>query len=372
LRNIHTNLDVLGRALLVNSKGRFVKNKYIIIESDDWGSIRTTKKENFKRFSRISYGNPYLNHDTIASVDDLNALFDTIGLFTDSVGNHPVFTFNTVVGNPNFTKIADSGFEKYFYEPFTDTLESYYPSQRVFDLWSAGIEADFICPQFHGREHLNVPVWMNALREKNPELIELFNLGSWSTRSGKVNGSLVKLQAALDYENDGLLEYQKAAVKEGLSLFKQIFGFKAESMIANNYTWSPDLHKTINQNGVNLMQSMKYQVLPYSKYGKRKLIRRRFGENIDGLIFNVRNCIFEPSLFPESYDSISNCMKQIDVAFRLKKPAVISSHRLNYIGIHNENNRARSLKSLKNLLSLCLKRWPDVRFISSNKLLDIL
>lgn len=372
LKNINSNIDILGRAFLVNSKGRCLSDKYIIIESDDWGSIRTTTKENFNRFSSISYGNPYLDYDSIASPEDLNALFDTIESFSDSIGNHPVFTFNTVVANPNFQRIADHRFEEYFYEPFTDTINSYYPSQRVFEMWKIGIEAGLIYPQFHGREHLNVPVWMNALRQRDSELLELFNLGSWSTLSGKVNGSLVKIQAALDYEKDDQLEYQKTFLIEGLSLFEEIFGFKADSMIANNYTWSSHLHNTIKMNGVKMMQSMKYQVMPYSNYNKHRLIRRYFGESIDGLTFNVRNCIFEPSLYPPSYDSVSNCMKQIDMAFRFKKPAVISSHRLNYIGVHKEFNRTRSLNLLRTLLVRCLKKWPDVRFISSNQLLDII
>jgi len=52
----------------------------------------------------------------------------------------------------------------------------------------------------------------------------------------------------------------------------------------------------------------------------------------------------------------------------MKKPALISSHRLNYIGYIDENNRKKNLRQLKTLLSEVIKRWPDVEFLTSDQL----
>jgi hypothetical protein len=84
----------------------------------------------------------------------------------------------------------------------------------------------------------------------------------------------------------------------------------------------------------------------------------------------TRNCIFEPS--EEGKDWVDSCIRDIKIAFRMRKPAVISTHRVNYIGALEENNRARGLKQLDELLGAVTKRWPDVEFITSDQLGDII
>ena len=61
-------------------------------------------------------------------------------------------------------------------------------------------------------------------------------------------------------------------------------------------------------------------------------------------------------------------MKEIEIAFRWKKPAVISTHRVNYIGNLVENNRIKGLQSLKELLTKMLAKWPDIEFMTSVEL----
>ena len=53
---------------------------------------------------------------------------------------------------------------------------------------------------------------------------------------------------------------------------------------------------------------------------------------------------------------------------QMGKPLIISFHRLNYIGFIDETNRSRNLLLLKQLLKLLTERWPDVEFMSSDKL----
>jgi hypothetical protein len=356
----------------INYQGKSFSDKLVVFESDDWGSIRTTTRSEYSQFDKISSGNPYLSYDTLAGASDLDSLYNTLRFFKDADRNHPVFTFNTVVANPDFDKIKASGYEKYFFEPFTETLEKYYPSQSIFKIWKEGINEGLVSTQFHGREHLNVPIWLKALKGGNEELQHLFNLGTWSASRGKVPNSLVKLQAALDYQGLRPVEYQNEFVCEGLDLFENIFGFRSKTMIANNYTWSPELHEILLGNGVELMQSMKYQVLPYGNHEKHKLERRYFGEKTGGMTFNIRNCVFEPSLSAPNFDDVSVCLAQMRNAFRFNKPAVIVSHRLNYIGEHDEKNRNQNINKLSELLRRALATWPDIRFTDSARILELI
>ena len=62
----------------------------------------------------------------------------------------------------------------------------------------------------------------------------------------------------------------------------------------------------------------------------------------------------------------------MEVAFLWRKPATISSHRVNYIGFLHSENRERSLKKLEELLSRMLKKWPDIEFMTSSELGDLI
>ena len=74
----------------------------------------------------------------------------------------------------------------------------------------------------------------------------------------------------------------------------------------------------------------------------------------------------------ESKNWIDNCLKEIEIAFRWEKPAVISSHRVNYIGYINSANRTNGLKQLKTLLDEIVKRWANVEFLTTDQLGDLI
>lgn len=94
--------------------------------------------------------------------------------------------------------------------------------------------------------------------------------------------------------------------------------------------------------------------------------RNKFGQ-----YFLVRNCFFEPSLSKTS-DPVGECLKRINIAFRWHKPAIISSHRINYMGSLVEKNRSDNLKLLKDLLESIIKTWPDVEFMTSDELGELI
>jgi hypothetical protein len=71
-------------------------------------------------------------------------------------------------------------------------------------------------------------------------------------------------------------------------------------------------------------------------------------------------------------DWVDEAMSRINTAFLWKKPAVIGSHRLNYIGTIDPENRSRNLETLGQLLKRIVKQWPDVEFISSADLAEII
>lgn len=373
--NVFNNFRSSLARHLVNYKGWQTTRKIIVIESDDWGSIRMPSKEIYDNLlkSGIRVDRcPYNRYDSLASEEDLSALFDVLTSFRDMNGNHPVITANTVVANPDFEKIKASGFKEYYYEPFTETLKRYPRHAKSFDLWQQGMNDKIFFPQFHGREHVNITLWLNLLQQNNSVFRQAFELGLWGLGKEIADTGKLNIQAAFDaFSHVDILEH-KNIIKEGLNLFEAIFGYKSKSFIANNFIWDTTLNTVLAQNGIAILQGMKFQLMPILDFNKREMIRHYTGKkNEFDQIYLVRNCVFEPTQFSNS-DNVAGCIKDIQNAFLWNRPAIITAHRLNFIGSINITNRNQNLAYLKILLSKILKMWPDIEFASSEKLGEII
>lgn len=88
-------------------------------------------------------------------------------------------------------------------------------------------------------------------------------------------------------------------------------------------------------------------------------------------IYLTRNVYFEPTLFNSS-DCVASTLRQLDIAFKLRKPAIICSHRINYIGYIDQGNRDRNLILLRRLLRSIMQRWPEVEFMTTVELGDLI
>lgn len=358
---------------LKNIIGKSVKYKYVIIESDDWGSIRMPSVKAYHNLAKKNVNlvsgdaDRYNRTDTLAGPEDFEALYDVLRKFRDTDGNHPVFTAMSVVANPNFDKIKEENFEKYFYEPFPLTLERYNKSAAI-KYWKEGIEMRLFVPEFHGREHLNVSVWMRALQNGDESTHAAFMEGCWGFRTN--NRFNINYQAAFDLEYEEDLVYQKEVLDTGLDLFKKIHGYSASVFVPPNGPFNRQLEKVVKVKGVKYIGAAKVQKEPKGQ-GKIKKHYHWLGKkNNVGLIYLTRNAFFEPNAGGK--DWVSSCLNDIDYAFKWNKPAVISSHRTNYIGSLDSKNRKESLVQLKTLLETVLKKWPDVRFITTGQLGNIL
>ena len=156
-----------------NILGWNTNRKIVVIESDDWGSIRMPSIQVYNSLLKNSIRvdkDPYCRYDTLATREDLDSLFNLLTSFKDMSGNHPIITANAIMANPYFKKIEESNFESYFFEPFTETLMRYPGCETSYELWKDGIEACIFHPQLHGREHLNINQWLSHLQANNKEM----------------------------------------------------------------------------------------------------------------------------------------------------------------------------------------------------------
>lgn len=363
------NIKALTHNLL-NIPGWRTKRHIVVIESDDWGSVRMPSKTVYDEFLRRGVRvdrDPYCRYDGLATVDDLSALFDVLSSVRDKNGRHAVVTANAVVANPVFDKIKETGFQEYFYEPFTETLNRSEAHKGSFEMWKQGMSEGVFHPQLHGREHLNVKKWLRTLREGDEVTRLAFELGTFGLTSA-VDARIKKnYMGAFNSGLDEDLPEYDAIITEGQNLFEQLFGYKSESFIATTYTWNPKIEPILARNGVKYLQGMVHQHVPQDDdttftWKKDNFTGRK---SPAGLTYITRNCYFEPS---QNSEGLDECLNRIRLAFRWHKPAIISMHRLNVIGSLVESNRTKNLSDLKTLLQTVIQRWPDVEFMSSDQL----
>ena len=352
-------------ATLINRKGKSVTKKLVVIESDDWGAIRTPSKDAVQAFQKkgLDLGNSIYKVDALESKDDLELLFSVLAKHRDRSGSAAKITANAIMANPDFDKIRASNFTEFHYEKFTETFQKYPKHANNLNLWLEGKSNGVFQPQFHGREHLNYKRWLKVLQQNNEAAHFCFDRNA--TYSGTGDYSFME---EYDWDSTEDIPEQKSVIADGLNIFKETFGEISRSFIAPCYNWDPLVEVVLREHGVEWIQGLRSQLIPTGTFDQYTSLRHTFGEsNSLGIKYNIRNCMFEPSMNPNR-DWVNSCLAQISSAFHWNKPAVICAHRINFVGFIDEKNRDRGLQDLDLLLTSILKKWPEVHFISTDEL----
>ncbi len=362
-----------------NIPGWNTKRKFVVIESDDWGSVRTYDKEAFLKLRNYGLNvdsNHYNSFDSLESNEDLNILFSTLKEFKDFKGNSPVFTPMCIMGNPDFAKILENDFQNYYFQPLEETLKEYPNHDQVINLWKTGFNENIFFPELHGREHINVRRYLKILQSHSGKeglrySLELKSLGASKFNNEKYPNYL----GALFPESIEEVKELHLQIKEAGNLFFRYLGHQPNCFIAPNAEEPKELESTLSGIGVKYLTRSKKRIYPIGN-GKFKNEWNFIGKkNIHNQLIITRNCFFEPVCFGE-HNHISSwvdsCLKEMEVAFFWHKPAIISSHRVNYIGNIEPENREMGIKSLRLLLKKMISKWPEIEFLSTKQLGEII
>lgn len=370
-------------SLLTKLKDRYIairgfhtNRKLVVIESDDWGSIRMPSAQIFKKLQKANdhpEKDGFLSNDCLENTKDLENLFQALSSVRDFRGNPAVITANFAMANPDFEKI-DYRAGQYAFEPFFKTYEQYYPEENVLDTVKQGIGQGVFFPQLHCREHLNVNRWMKALREQKPDALLAFENKTMGVFASFSPDNPFGYMDAFhtDQTTDRELEI---ILSDAAALFRHTFGYASKTFVASCFVWADALEKALTEQNIIGIQSASWQNCPvFQKHGpslKRK-IHFTGQKNSRGQIYTVRNCTYEPAYNQNPDTCAANCFNQIAKAFQNKKPAIINSHRFNYISSINPDNAQNNLRGLKKLLNKVTEEFPDVEFITTAELIDII
>lgn len=362
---------------VINIPGWSTKRKIVVIESDDWGSIRMSSKNDRDELTQAGFdfsNQPFNRYDALETNDDMTALYQVLKKHKDATGRHPVFTAVSIVANPDFEKIKAGNFQQYFYEPFTETLNRYPNSDKVIDLYKQGISERLFVPVFHGREHLNAQRWLRVLQSGNKSVLKTFQHGVTAVHIGPGKEFLGDFQAAFDLDVPEDVYYMKDVLSEGLDLFEKLWGYKSPYFVATNGPFNNSLEQVLAEKEVKYILGERFQREPLGNGNYKKHFHYIGMKNKYKQIYLTRNAMFEPAIsaFGLSKNPVENCLKSIQRSFRWGKPATICTHRINYIGRIEEANRTKNLELLDALLASIVKLWPDVEFMTSVELGDLI
>lgn len=360
--------------LVSNAKNIFwgnkVSEKLLIIESDDWGSNRMPSKKVLSSLisNRVLPEDCSSNdrYDTIIRSSDLELLYEVLTSVRDKYGNYAVITPFFNVANPDFEAIKQDDFRRYYYETFDKTLDKYGEKESVLTLLKTGIKEGIICPAYHGREHLCVPLWMKFLQNNDPIVRKAFEYGYYSVPNIIGVPNLARaFRPSLYFDTVEDKEYIKKSLVDGIVLMEKLLSVKPTCFCPPNGISHTEFDETLSKEGIVGITTSGNRIESDGKGGYTKNRIKWPSQNAWGQKYYYRNCWFEQS--QHRIDAIDFCMNQIRGAFRWNRPAIICSHHINYAGGVDVKNRDNGISLLSELLKRVIKEWPDVVFSSSNE-----
>ncbi|MCF6132692.1 hypothetical protein [Flavobacterium wongokense] len=355
---------------LKNSIGWKTNRKIVVFSVDDYGNVRLNSAQarnnmdeaGMKTYSRFDA------LDTLETTQDLEQLFEVLSSVKDKNGRHAVFTPFVLPCNIDFEKMEAEDFREFHFETLPNTYKKLSIQQPeaytgTWNLWKEGIDKGLLKPEFHGREHLNLKVFNDKLSKRDPQLLTALKNKSYTSISDEEYPTMSAF-AALDFwevtENEDL----KPILAEGIALFEEVYGYRSIYFTPPVFSIHHSLFQTLKDNGIQFLD-LALQRNEHQGFNVYKKSLNYIGKKTkEGLTIMVRNVVFEPTE-DRGIDWVDFTMKQIETAFRWNKPAIISSHRVNFCGHINPKNREKGLADLKRLLQQIVKKWPDVEFMSA-------
>ena len=370
----------MKQTLLNNIKNVYgwkTSRKIVVISVDDYGNVRLDSKKARDNMDAVGLKaiKRFDAFDSLETKEDLEILFETLTSVKDINNNPAVFTPFALPCNINFEDMAKGGNENYIYELLPVSFQkmaSKYPTsyEGTWSLWKEGIDKGLMKPQFHGREHFNLRIFKDKLKKRDKNI--LLNLKNYSnTSSSKFDYKTIKYSAAFSFWNFKENDLFEEIIKDGLIQFEKVYRYRSTHFNPPGGREHPVIHKYLKDSGI------KYLDTPFLKQehqdkGKFKKVYNYTGKkNKIGMTYQVRNVVFEPT-HNRGFDWVNYALKQIETAFFWNRPAIISSHRVNFCGHVDPNNRKIGINALKELLKKIVQKWPDVEFMSSVELGELI
>jgi hypothetical protein len=315
-----------------------LRRPILIIESDDWGPGPSGQADALLAIARLLINYP------------------------DSDGRRPVMTLGVVLATADGEKIRGSG--EYHRQSIAEPLH-----MPLLEAINKGIDAGVFAVQLHGMEHFWPPALMAASRVDESVKAWLEQGPQSATeelpsplQSRWVDASVLPARAL------SVVEIRQA-VQEEVGAFQAIFGYPPRVVVPPTFVWNAIVEQAWTEAGVEVI------VTPGRRYETRDATGQLAGTGASiyngeagrgGSVYLVRNDYFEPALGHTAQQAIA----ALETKTRQGRPTLLETHRFNFLG--SEERQTNALAELEKLLQRALDMYPDLAFMSTEKLAGVL
>jgi hypothetical protein len=323
--------------------------KAVVIESDDWGLCAWSPDEQALRVLegtpafRSAAGRRYAG-STLESAADVRRLGDLLAEFRGRDGFPPVWQANTVMASPDWTRLAPPEFACGEL-PLID-----YP--RTTDRWARpglGAEIERVrdlgvwWPELHGLHHLPESAWLGALRLGTEDARRAFEQQSPVCEAVAKSG---------EYDASEPIEIRKRNLEGAVTRFRALFGRAPESFCPPDYRWDRAIEQHAESLGVTTLQGRSERADRALPRLRHFLGRFRFPDFEGARFYLPPRIAFEPGAEVEEsvHVDVDAAHRGVREAWARHQPAIVSTHRTNYVQVHAARSEA-GLVHLRHLLS---------------------
>lgn len=319
-----------------------LRDPVLIIESDDWGPGPASDAERLRELAAIlARHQDRRGRAAVATIGVVLSLPDPANV---TVGQSGRAFLRLTLADPRFRAVREALLD--------------------------GSETGVLALQLHGMEHYWPPSLLEAA-SRDPAV------ESWIRRSPSSRTEALPAPLQMRWADAARLPSRpipaadiERAVDEEISVFADIFGRRPSVVVPPTFVWDACVEAAWANGGVRTV------VTP----GRRFVGRDTAGRLVEdshcaphngrlseaGVTYVVRDRYFEPARGHRAEDALGALQEKTSAG----RPTLLETHRDNFI--NDEQATADALAQIDRLLAAALKRFPDLRFMSTEELASAL
>lgn len=334
----------------------------VLLQSDDWGRVGVRDEEGRAelRSAGLNLGECPYDLYSLETAEDVGAVKEMLESISDAVGQPASLEMNFVVANVDFQASATQNFAKIILKPLLEGLPGSWRRPGLYEAYREGIAKRVFSPALHGASHFCRQAVSESLAraDERGELIRTL----WKAQTPYIHWRMPWV--GYEYWNPVRKpaerfvspQEQQHWIAFAAELFEKFFRQRPISACAPGYRANDATARSWREQGIRIAQN-----------GPGAMRAPHFDEG--GLLHTYRSADFEPALNPEL--QVQECVASALRWFAAGVPFVISAHSINF---HSTLApfRQRTLPLLRELLHSLTKACPDVLFVNSQQLLEII
>jgi hypothetical protein len=354
-------LDLWSRFRQKIAPGFRFSKPLVLLQSDDWGrvGVRDEPGREELRAAGFNLGERPYDLYSLETADDVQELASVLAGLKDSAGRPACLEMNFVTANVDFAASASREFREIILKPLADGLPGRWARPGLHEAYREGIQQGLFCPALHGTTHFCQSAATRALAHDGEAGSMLRTL--WKAETPYIHWRMPWM--GFEYWDPGQApahrfissEEQKHWIVLAAQGYRKMFGESAISACAPGYRAHATTHRCWKEEGIGIAQNG-----PGTMRGPHY--------DAEGLFHTYRTLDFEPALHPELQweDCVRDASQWLDRGI----PCIVSIHSINF---HSTlvPNRQKTLPLLRNLLTALKKKYPDLLYVNSRQLLQI-